>query len=104
MTEQAKLQTVERTMAEEDASCSGVAGGGASEWQTLRDAGNALFDSGHLSQAAAKYGDALVFISLANRPARVHLLNNRALGRPASPARPAKKRFANKQIVLQAVC
>ena len=79
MTEQAELQTVERTMAEEDASCSGVAGGGASEWQTLRDAGNALFDSGHLSQAAAKYGDALVFISLANRPARVHLLNNRAL-------------------------
>lgn len=49
------------------------------QWQTLRDAGNLDFGRGSFVAGAEKYADALMFISLTDRPARVHLLTNRAL-------------------------
>ena len=52
---------------------------GSAEWKTLRDGANAKFISQQYAQAGEKYSDALMFISLTDRPARIHLLNNRAL-------------------------
>jgi hypothetical protein len=51
----------------------------SAQWRTLRDAGNLEFGRGSFAAACEKYADALMFISLTDRPARVHLLTNRAL-------------------------
>jgi hypothetical protein len=76
------LRAVERALpGEASGDDRGGAGGkgGRSEWKVLRDAGNRLFESGKYAQAGEKYSDALMFISLSDRAARIHLLCNRAL-------------------------
>jgi hypothetical protein len=65
------LRSVERSLESE--------GSGKSEWKVLRDGGNEKFDDGQYAKACEQYSDALMFISLTDRPARVHLLTNRAL-------------------------
>jgi hypothetical protein len=62
-----------------EASYASEAASSNTEWKELRDAGNSRFDNGLFEQAAQKFSDSLMFISLTDRPARVHLLNNRAL-------------------------
>ena len=69
------LRSVQRSLND-----SGGSGGGkGGEWRKLRDSGNDMFDAGQYARAAENYSDALMFISLTDRPARIHLLSNRAL-------------------------
>jgi len=76
----ATLRSVQRSLdAERSLDGGGSGGGRGGEWKKLRDSGNDMFDAGEYARAVEHYSDALMFISLTDRPARIHLLSNRAL-------------------------